>query len=205
MMYEDAPPSVEEPVEKAPDQVFQSPDQPQQEVASGPPTFALWREDGSVEIVHPDGYDPAKLTPLPEDFDEFTSVADPSTQSFVVDLSRAKAELWAKAKQKREQVRYGGCTTPLGRIDTDPESQRKINGAVTMAIIAADQFQVHWTMQDNTVMPHNAQDMITAGMLAGRHDSTCHAIGQWLRGAIFAATTCEQLDAIDINAAPWPA
>lgn len=43
-----------------------------------------------------------------------------------------------------------------------------------------------------------------SGRGSGIHVATCHAIGAGLREAIIAATSVEDLDAIDIEGAPWP-
>lgn len=118
-----------------------------------------------------------------------------------------RIELWDKVKRKRRNVELNGCNTPLGVMDTDETSQRKINGAVTMAIlamIASQPYLEAWTMKDNSVVDHDGPAMIAAGVAVGTHVANCHAVATALRVEIEAATTIAELEAIDIDAADWP-
>jgi hypothetical protein len=76
------------------------------------------------------------------------SAAAPPTPT----LDDLKADRWSLARNYRDKIMEGTCSTPSGRIDTDDDSQRKINGAATAAFIAksdAQPFSVDWTMADN--------------------------------------------------------
>lgn len=110
-----------------------------------------------------------------------------------------RAESWENVKAHRDRVRYGGCMTPKGRMDNDPESQRLLSGAVAMSLLLGDAFSVDWVMEDNTVVTHNAQEIQAAGVALGLFDAQCHAVGQALR---------EQLETgapwVSPENAPWP-
>ena len=73
-----------------------------------------------------------------------------------------------------------------------------------LALQNAQPFLQPFTMQDNSVVDHDAAQMITAGVAVGQHVSDCHAVARTLRDAIDAATTIAEVDAIDIEGANWP-
>lgn len=116
----------------------------------------------------------------------------------MIPLEVQRQQRWEGVKAYRDMKRYGGCMTPKGRMDTDAESQRKINGAVTMATIVGPTFTIDWTMEDNTVVTHNQAEIIAAGLAVGQHDAQCHAVGQALRAQLEAG------EDIDIEGAVWP-
>lgn len=121
-------------------------------------------------------------------------------------LDIAKVDARAAVMQQRDCVELGGCMTPLGRFDTDADSQRKVNGSVTMALIAqtvGQPFSVEWTMEDNSTVNHDAAAMIAAGIAVGQHVSACHARGVDLKAAIDAAESLAALAAINIEEG-WP-
>jgi hypothetical protein len=123
------------------------------------------------------------------------------------DIASARAARWDAVKAKRFAVEDGGCPTPHGSMDSDPESRLKLTGAVTMAVLAAQAgapFSVDWTMRDNSTVAHDGPAIIAAGMAMGNHVATAHAVATALRGQIEACDSFAALDAIDIEAAPWP-
>lgn len=156
-----------------------------------------------------EGYDLTGLTAqeLPADFDPLGPSHVWSGAAWQVNLDVLKLRKWHQAKAYRDFIQWNGCNTPSGVFDSDPESQSKVTGAVTMAQIAAinsQPFSIVWTRHDNTTVTLNAAQMIAAGVAVGVHVATCHAIGAGLREAIIAVTSVEDLDAIDIEGAPWP-
>lgn len=120
-----------------------------------------------------------------------------------VDLEAARSRTLAAIRRQRDTAEWSGCETPLGRVDTDPSSQRKISGAVTMAMILGEAFTIDWRMADNTVAPHNSAAMIQMGLLVGQHISTCQNRKNELDAEAVSAETIEALEAIDIGAG-WP-
>lgn len=118
-------------------------------------------------------------------------------------LDSLKARKKAELKLKRNQEEWKGVTTPLGIVDSDPDSQRKVSGAVTMAMIGGTNFSIDWRMQDNSVVTHDHDAMITMGLAVGQHVSACQDRKNELEALIDAATTAEELDAVDITQG-WP-
>lgn len=118
----------------------------------------------------------------------------------------AKIEARAAVMRRRDKAEYSGCATLLGRMDTDADSQRKVNGSVTMALIAAtagQPFSIDWTMADNSTVLHDGPAMIAAGLAVGQHVSACHERALVLKAAIDAAEDMAALAAIDIEEG-WP-
>jgi hypothetical protein len=118
-------------------------------------------------------------------------------------LDELKADVRFAVRARRNAAEWGGCNTPSGRIDSDPDSQRKINGSVTMALIAGSAFSVDWRLSDNTVTTLNASQMINVGLAVGQHVSACQDRKNDLDAAITAATSATELAAIDIETG-WP-
>src|SRR5689334_22687012 len=56
---------------------------PKQRIANGKPTHAIFHEDGTTSIVHPEGYDPADLVKLPRGYHEDKHEPDHESRSFV--------------------------------------------------------------------------------------------------------------------------
>lgn len=114
--------------------------------------------------------------------------------------------VWGAVREARDRAEWWGCSTPLGRADSDPDSQRKVAGAVQLAMIAQSggvPFSIDWTMQDNSSVTHDAAAMITLGVAVGQHVAACHAVALAKRSAIEAAENIEALTAIDIEGG-WP-
>src|SRR5207237_3785213 len=97
--------------------------------------------------------------------------------------------------------------TPLGTAQTDLESLVKINGLVSMAMLAksaGQPFGETFTMADNSEVPLTADQMIGFGTAVGAHIAAVHARGRELRAAINAAATAEEIASIDLETG-WPA
>lgn len=94
----------------------------------GPPTHVLWREDGSVEYVRPDGYETAELEPLPEDFDPETYTADPVTQTLTQDFTRFDAALHARIDEEAGEFRRRFITTVPGQEMTYLRKEAEARG-----------------------------------------------------------------------------
>lgn len=117
-----------------------------------------------------------------------------------------RTSLWEAVRMARDRAEWWGCTTPLGRADSDPDSQRKVAGAVQMAMIAqaaGAPFSIDWTMQDNSSVTHDAAAMIALGVAVGQHVAACHAVALAKRSAIEAATDTAALIDFDVEGG-WP-
>lgn len=111
-------------------------------------------------------------------------------------------------KRKRDAVEQQGVTLAgVGTFDTDTESQRKVNGAVTMALIAmqySQPFEIVWRLADDTTATLDAAGIIGVGVAVGQHVAACQANKNALDLLIMAAESVEELEAIDLEDG-WPA
>ena len=117
-----------------------------------------------------------------------------------------RSHAWAAIKERKFVAEQGGCLTPLGMVDTDAESQRKIAGAVQMAMIAQGAgapFAITWTMKDNATVAHDGPAMIMLGLAVGQHIAACHATALAKRAALEAAETAAEIGAVAIDSG-WP-
>lgn len=111
----------------------------------------------------------------------------------------ARLEKWSLIKAARDAHENGGFDTAWGRFDSDPASQTKLIGAAQLASIALAQgapFGIEWTLQDNTSVPLDAMQMIAVGAALAAHIDAAHQRGRQLRAQIEAATTLQDLEAI---------
>lgn len=154
-----------------------------------------WLETPSLPAAH-------WATTLGPNGPEAVPFERPAGLAFVLAAAAKRAEV--NALRLRHET--GGCATPLGRMDTDADSQRKVNGSVTMALIAqaaGRPFSIDWTMADNTTLAHDGPAMIAAGVAVGQHVSACHERALELKAAIETAADMAALAAIDIEQG-WP-
>lgn len=116
-------------------------------------------------------------------------------------LDRWRRERWNAARAYRETHAAGGCVTPLGRVNTDDASVRKITGAVVMAMASlagGDPFEpIAWTMFDNSIVTHDASAMIAMGVAVGRFVDACQQVSVVIRAAI---DTSDEPATVDITA-----
>lgn len=145
-----------------------------------------------------------------EAFETFHDGEAVQVRSRVYDLELlfevAKIDASAAVMRLRDKFEFGGCMTPLGRFDTDADSQRKVNRSVMSALISqvsGQPFTVDWTMEDNSEVTHDAPAMIAAGVAVDQHGSACHDRCITLKAAIDAAPDMAALAAIDIEEG-WP-
>ena len=128
---------------------------------------------------------------------------EPDTE---LEFAVAKVKAREAVKAQRQRAETGGCETGLGLIDTDTDSQIKLNGAATMAIIAkvaGRAFLIDWTLADNSTVTLDADAMIALASAAGGHVSACHEHARGLKAAIERAADQKELAQIDIEAG-WP-
>lgn len=123
--------------------------------------------------------------------------------AWVKSLTFFRAQRIEAVKARRDQAEWGGCATAFGRVDSDPDSQRKVVGADRMAEKLGEAFSVAWTMQDNSSVVHDAVAMGAMALAVGIHVATCHAVGQAKRAAIAAAETVAAVEAVDLEEG-WP-
>jgi hypothetical protein len=104
----------------------------------------------------------------------------------------------------RDLAEFGGCMTHLNkRINTDPKSLSRINGATLLALmtkIAAQPFSIVWRMEDNTDEPLDADGMILVGQTVAFHTNAAFEKAKTLKALADAATTKAEIDAVQWDA-----
>lgn len=102
-----------------------------------------------------------------------------------------------QAKDHREAAIEGGCDTPLGRVQTSAVSQDNIMQAVFQADRAkraGEPWSIVWTMEDNSEIPHDADQMIAMAMAVGDFKRACRDACRPILAAIKASTNPETID-----------
>lgn len=115
-------------------------------------------------------------------------------------LEQLKAIKWAQIKDARQDAEEGGFTWDGSTFDSDAMSQMRIIGAAQMASVATaagQPFEITWTLADNTTRTLSAEDMLMVGLTMGAHIDATHAHGRELRTQLDAATTREEVAAIN--------
>ncbi len=175
--------------------------------------FALW--DGHTSVAGLAVSSTTQLPPLPDGSECVPLVGDHSafTVSLVdgvvtevpieVPIEVLRSQLWEKALAYRDSRMAAGCMTPAGPVDTDLTSQQKITsvGATALASkVMGGSFTVSWTMQDNSVVPLDADGMLAMGLAVTYYVSACQYAGTAIRDQIDTAHDAAALAAIDITA-----
>lgn len=164
-------------------------------------SWVIFDAEGDIEKILNDPEADAMWIEIPEGYPE-THIWDIENQCFIPSIEKARRRKKAEITMLRDAHIVGGADTALGVMDSDPLSITKVNGAVVMAMLAqsaGQPFEIGWTMKDNTTITHTADQMIAAGLAVGQHVSQCHDIGVALKAAIDAATTIEEVEAVE-----WP-
>lgn len=122
-----------------------------------------------------------------------------SKGTWVYNLLKAKEQTWLSIKASRSSDEEAGFTYAGSVFDSDPSSQARINGAVTLALIAKQTnqpYEITWTLKDSTLRTLSADEMIAVGLALGTHVQTIFNKGQQLQQQIAQATTKEQVESI---------
>jgi hypothetical protein len=109
---------------------------------------------------------------------------------------------WEDVKKYKQSVLYGGCLTPLGRIDTTLESQNSITFYALQAVQDPN-FTIDWTMKDNSVVSMNSTEFVNVYQTLLNFKKDCQTRSEYFRAAIDNTTTLGQLEAINIYEG-WP-
>lgn len=115
------------------------------------------------------------------------------------DAEKARAEKWKQIKAARELAELDVFTWNGHQFDGDLNATRRINGAVTLALVAmtlGEPFTIDWTLADNSMITLSGPDMLAVGVALGQSAGGAHARAAALRTQIQSATTQAELDAI---------
>jgi hypothetical protein len=119
-----------------------------------------------------------------------------------IDIDSLKVRKWADIKGQRDATINGGFTWDGSTFDSDPISQNRITGGTVLALMAAmnqQEFSKTWVLADNTTRVLSGTDMQMVGVTLGEFVQGLIDQGNVLRDQIEAATTAEELEAIQ-----WP-
>lgn len=117
-------------------------------------------------------------------------------------LAERKADRWSAIKAERDIREYGGFAWGGSAFDSDPESQRRIQGAAQLAMLSqqlGQPFDITWTLADNSTRTLSGVDMLAVGVALSEHVGALHAAARTLRQQLDAASTAEQVEAV-----AWP-
>lgn len=155
---------------------------------------------------------PAEGWPLPADAPE------PQTnrrkeeldwrEGIPVDLESLKTRKRTEIEAKRRAVEEGGAPTPKGVLDSDERSQGRIGRLVQMAQVAkasSQSFNQMVTFKDGSEALHNADEAVMMGVALGQHVVAAYEVARALKAEVAAADTVEEVEAVDVDGAPWPA
>lgn len=116
-------------------------------------------------------------------------------------LEEAKQYLTKAVNDKRKQVEQGGVNFNGSRIDTDKDSQGKINGAVSLAQLDPE-LVIDFKGAEGWVKLA-APEMIAVGMAVARHIQACFTKERELNELIEQADSHAALEKLDITSG-WP-
>lgn len=145
--------------------------------------------------------------PAPADDELRTWAWDAATKRWVATpallaLQNAK---WAEIKAAREAAMVAPTMgTPFGVFDADAESLDKIAKALqgrreAELLLGQEPAPIEWTLADNTAAALTTAELAQVAVLLLSRGDAAHQTARSLREAIFAATTPEEVQAVE-----WP-
>lgn len=118
----------------------------------------------------------------------------------VTDIENVRAIRWSHIKSERDTRESSGFDVlNLGRFDSDADSRNRIIGAVTAAKIAVDadrDYRLNWTLQDNSTVQLDADQVIAVGFALLTHIDAIHQHSRNLYARIQEAATTEEINAV---------
>jgi len=114
-------------------------------------------------------------------------------------LEGVKALAWFRIKETRDAFEFGGMTVADRTFDTDTASQARIQGAVQLASMAGEDFEIDWTLADNSTVTLARSDLMAVGLALGNHVQFAHRTARTLRQQIEAAESIDEAESIT-----WP-
>lgn len=111
--------------------------------------------------------------------------------------------VWEQVKAQRDFHINNGAPTSFGSVDSDEISRTNISGATIAAVVskqANTPFSIVWTMQDNSTVTLNADQMIQLGLEVVQYINQMHSVARSYREAIENALSMAELLAIDVTA-----
>lgn len=124
---------------------------------------------------------------------------DLDSESWIDDrsLDDVKQEKWSQIKRERELAEFGGFALNGKTFDSDSYSQSKIQGAVQLALLADDNFNIEWTLADDSIITISKPTLLAIGIALGQHVSRVHQRAREVRAQIEASTSIAEVEAIE--------
>lgn len=119
------------------------------------------------------------------------------------ELDQAKANKRRQLLIQRDSLEFAGVNVPdVGLVPTDAASQRLLTGAVVLAMIALSQgmpYSMPFAMKDGTVFTFDATSIVSTSVAIGVYVSAVYVAHRAAVAAIDAATTIEEVNAVQIS------
>jgi hypothetical protein len=146
------------------------------------------------------------VLPAPDDFMRQRYAWDGA--QLVSDIALAKAAALERISARFYAALAQGCASPKGWVDCDDKAQARITSAVSLmrelTTLGQAPPALSWTMFDKSPEPHTLADLVQLGIAIGMRTQTLFGVKQELEGAVEAATSIEDLNAIDVEGS-WTA
>lgn len=146
--------------------------------------------------VYDDGNGEVMYVNLGPGVDENLVVALP--ENFWVDATRDR--IWSLLKLEREKALDAGTTTPYGVVQTNKVSRDAID-SLYLAATADPEWLDNFILANNTTVPVDLEKITVIKLAVAQHVSTVMARVTEIRSQLDAATTVEEVEAVDLTVA----
>lgn len=177
---------------------------------------------GEIKGFYPDGIDYAIIPEPYIDIDDTTHQDCVNNQGLrrvdlktlkiinytppVPTLTELQAQAWGRIKSERDRREQAGAPY-LGKVlDSDEKSVTRISIAVQAAqaaISAGTVFSLDWTMQDNSVVTMDAEQVVGMSVALAVHSNAFHQAARVARIAIDEAKSDKEVETVE-KAIVWP-
>ncbi|WP_051296443.1 DUF4376 domain-containing protein [Anaeroarcus burkinensis] len=121
-------------------------------------------------------------------------------------LAELQAQAWNRIKTERDRREQSGAPYLSKILDSDEKSVTRISIAVQAAqaaISAGTEFSLDWTMQDNSVVTMDADQVVGMSVALAAHSNAIHQAARVARIAIDEAKSDKEVEAAE-KAIVWP-
>lgn len=111
-------------------------------------------------------------------------------------LVAVKSLKWSDIKKHRSEEELKPLWFDGDYFDADLFSQQRISGAVQLALLSGDEFQIEWTLADNSSRVLSKAELIILGVALGSRTAQIFQYSQALREQIELAQSVEDVEQI---------
>lgn len=158
--------------------------------------FGQYVRDGELLDLLPEQIDIYKSQPWRRREFNFDLMEYPETRTFDQIFLEAKLAKWAEIKASRSDEELKPIWFDGGYFDADLFSQQRISGAVQLALLSGDEFQIEWTLADNSSRVLSKAELIGLGVALGSRTAQIFQYSQTLREQIELAQSVEDVEQI---------